>query len=367
MDFEKLLSAKDYIPINTHDLKCDMTVDYSIYHKQNGEYVLLCKDVVLTHDLIARFVRITSPDHEIFVPKEQHSAILDFSAGKTVPKTGPGPYSGYTEVKSDTKGMLDAVVADGKVPKDISDSICSVIYSQIETIDVSTIIDSINSVREVDEYLHTHSVNVALLNGLIGKWMNYDSEKQNAIIEVGVLHDIGKLKIPDEVLNKPARLSEEEFGLIKSHPVHSRDILVNSGVVKEDILNGVVQHHERANGLGYPSGLTMGKISEFARITAVSDVYDAMVAKRVYKEAHSPFEILAWFSDGRYSDLDITLVNTFLEAMTTELTGKYVLLSNGKTAKVVYVNPVNFEFPYVEIDGEVIFTSKELSCVSLVQ
>jgi len=354
-----------YIPLKMDNLRSGMRIDYSIYHKNGDDYLLLCKDVELSTELIARFYRVTSPNFVIYVPNEHYNEIVNYKPPRIAIATGV--YSGYTEVKSETSNLLDAISETGTVSKAVSDSISTAIHEQIDEVDVSDIIDSINRSRDIDEYLQTHSVNVSILNGLIGKWLNYDSATINTLIEIGLLHDAGKLRIPGEILNKPGKLTAAEFELVKKHPAFSRVILIDSGVRSQEMLLGVAQHHERSNGQGYPDGLTMGDISEFASITAVSDVYDAMVAKRTYKDAHSPFQILAEFSDGRYSELDIKLVNVFLEAMTTELIGKGVLLSNGDVGKVVYVNPSNFEYPYVDVRGKRMATNADFYCVALTE
>jgi HD-GYP domain-containing protein (c-di-GMP phosphodiesterase class II) len=126
-----------------------------------------------------------------------------------------------------------------------------------------------------------------------------------------------------------------------------------------------LSHHEKLNGTGYPNGIKLDQLSLFARVTAVSDVYDAMVAKRPYKDRNSPFKILAEFALHKFSHLDISIVNIFLEKMPAALAGKNVLLSDGRIAKIVYINPHNFTYPIVEIEGNLISTSPDLECVSM--
>lgn len=381
-------NISQYTPVNVSTLVSGMKIDYSIYYQKQDEYYLLCKDVELTSVLIDKFYKFTAPTYNIYVPNEHLEVLIETSqlmkgglpvtqnetpkpASKPEPKPRPVPqaavnYPEYVELQAETADLLKSIAADETVPPEATEAITQTVRAQIETVDVSSIIQTINSVRDVDAYLYTHCTNVALLNGLMGKWLKFSSDRLQTLIKIGLLHDIGKLKIPSEILNKPGKLTKEEFDVIKKHPVHSCDMLMKSGVSDHDILLGVLQHHEKVNGQGYPRGLSMEYITDYAKITSISDVYDAMVAVRVYKGAHSPFQILAWFAEGCYSDLDITYVNIFLDCMTEEFRGKNVLLSDDSIATVVYVDSNNFEFPIVQANDKIVNTSPELRCVSII-
>jgi HD-GYP domain-containing protein (c-di-GMP phosphodiesterase class II) len=119
------------------------------------------------------------------------------------------------------------------------------------------------------------------------------------------------------------------------------------------------------NGTGYPKGLDTKEICEYARITAISDVYDAMVTKRNHKDSHSPFTILHEFAQGGYSELDIKYVNTFVDCMVEELKGKEIIMSDGREAVVLLVSPRRLLYPIVEIEGKVVMTNEELYCVRM--
>lgn len=107
----------------------------------------------------------------------------------------------------------------------------------------------------------------------LGKWLGYSEESILELSIVGLLHDIGKLKIPEEIVNKPGKLTSDEFGLMKSHSFYSYEILLETGDFNEDILLGVLQHHEKVNGTGYPNGLKGEDIHKYAKIIAVCDIY----------------------------------------------------------------------------------------------
>ena len=135
-----------------------------------------------------------------------------------------------------------------------------------------------------DEYTKGHSSRVALYSKMIAKRFGFNEDDQNEIYMVGLLHDVGKIGVPDEVINKTSKLTEEEFELIKKHPVIGNDIL-RTIKGREKLCAGARSHHERYDGKGYPDGLSGMDIPEEARIIAVADAYDAMTSRRSYREA----------------------------------------------------------------------------------
>ena len=358
------IGSRKYVPLSMGVLVPGMNINHSVYYQKNGMYVLLCKDVVLNEELIDKLKDIAIREKNIYVPQDKRDAMIEES--RLFRKVEIEVFEGYDEIKGESKELFNNIAQTDTVCRETTAEILNTIDDKLEKVDHSVIIQSINQIREVDEYLHTHSVNVSLLNGMIGKWKKLDEESVSDLIEVGLYHDIGKIRISPEILNKPAKLTDEEFAEIKRHSTYSYEMLDKSlSEVSERVKEGVLQHHEKVNGSGYPNRLVGDAICEFARITAVSDVYDAMVARRTYKEAHSPFTILAWFSDGRFSELDIEYVNLFLECMVSELRGKNVLMSDGSIAEVIYVNPQNYEYPIVKIGDTVMTTSSDLYVVRM--
>lgn len=152
----------------------------------------------------------------------------------------------------------------------------------------------------MDENLQRHSLNVAFTNGVIGQWLKLPEPVIKKLVCAGLVHDIGKTKIPEEILNAPRRLTEEEFEIIKAHPVYSYELLWDN--VDEDIRLAARHHHERLDGKGYPDQIAGDEISLLARITAISDVYDAMISQRSYKESMIPFDVLEKFKRANFRD-----------------------------------------------------------------
>jgi HD-GYP domain-containing protein (c-di-GMP phosphodiesterase class II) len=205
-----------------------------------------------------------------------------------------------------------------------------------------------------------------MINGLMGKWLKLEQEDINNLVMLGLIHDVGKTKISEEIMNTPGMLPNEDFESVKKHAQLSYDILKNNNNFDKSICQAALHHHERMNGSGYPGALTAEAIPVYARITAVSDVYDAMISKRSYKSAQSPFMVLRQLKEERFWGLDIRFVNVFTEYMPKELLGKSVLMSNGMAGIVKHINDRNIEYPIVEVNGEVITTDRDLYCLSMI-
>ncbi|MCL2070853.1 MAG: HD domain-containing protein [Oscillospiraceae bacterium] len=271
----------------------------------------------------------------------------------------------YNITKDIAENMINTAAETGKVDKKQGEEITRNIQKQVNSTETALVLRAINQIRSADEYLHTHCMNVAYLNGLIGKWLEFDEIRQNELVETGLFHDLGKTQIAPEIMQKVEPLEASEFDEMKKHPVLALEMLMKSGMRNKAVLEGVIQHHERVNGTGYPKGLAANDICEYARITAISDTYDAMVTRRVHAESHSPFRILHEFEQGSYSELDFRYVNVFISCMVEELKGKEIIMNDGREAIVLYVNPSRLLYPIVEIDGTIIKTDDEFYCARM--
>ncbi len=189
-----------------------------------------------------------------------------------------------------------------------------------------------------DEYTFKHSVDVASLSMIIGKKYGLKRDQMREIGVAGLLHDIGKSMIPKSILNKPGKLTDEEFQQMKYHSLYGYKILENNKGFSVGIKSGVLQHHEKMNGHGYPMAVTEPKIHPYARIISVADVYDALVTERPYKKAFhkkDAIEIIMTMTD----DLDMKAMKSFLTSIILYPVDSIVRLSNGEYARVVENNP----------------------------
>lgn len=195
--------------------------------------------------------------------------------------------------------------------------------------------------RNRDAYTAEHSLNVCTLALTFGRYLGMT---ELALIELGVgalLHDIGKLRVPLEVLNKPERLSRSEFEIIKSHPIHGVEILANSRGLSEMVVDVAHSHHERLDGRGYPRQLRADKIGFYARIVAIVDVFDALTSDRVYRSGMPVMDCLYKLYDWGQRDLDGKLVEKFIHSLGAYPVASPVRLSDGSRAEVVGLNRRN--------------------------
>lgn len=196
----------------------------------------------------------------------------------------------------------------------------------------------ISALKISDEYTFKHSVDVATMSMIVAKRYGFTREQIYELGIAGLLHDIGKSQIPNELLNKAGKLTDEEFALMKQHTLFGYQILKDKKELSEDIKMGVLQHHEKTNGSGYPTGAKEDKINLFAKIISIVDIYDALVTERPYKKPFSPrdaVEMIMSMTD----ELDINVMRSFLESVILYPVGTNVDLSTGEKAKVVDNNP----------------------------
>ncbi len=179
-------------------------------------------------------------------------------------------------------------------------------------------------------------MNVALICNIIGRWLGFSEDDLMVLVTAGLLHDIGKLKIPPEIIKKPGRLTNEEFLVIRGHPGYGFDILKNKNLDSR-IANAALQHHERYDGKGYPDKLKGPEIDFFASIVAVADVYDAMTSNRSYRKGICPFDVLEQMEREKASYEPVVL-HKFINNTAESYINNEVILSNGERGRVVLLN-----------------------------
>jgi len=189
--------------------------------------------------------------------------------------------------------------------------------------------------RSFDNYTFAHSVNVAVLSCAIGMGLNFTENELEDIVLAGLLHDIGKLEIPYEILNKKGRLTPEEFAIIKTHPQTSYDMICDRLDISSFVKHAILSHHENYDGSGYPNGLAGDKIGKLARILHVADAYDALTSKRPFKEPYTPFVSIEILEGGRGTIYDPASVDAFLEFIPLYPKGSIITLSDGREAIVL--------------------------------
>lgn len=185
--------------------------------------------------------------------------------------------------------------------------------------------------------------------------------------KAALMHDIGKAKIPDAILNKRGPLNDVEFQIMKKHSQYGYEIAKDDNRINTEVLKGILMHHEREDGSGYPLKLKGDKIGYFAKIIAVCDVYDALTQERVYKGRMTPFDAFKIIETDGYTTFDTKILLTFLHNIASYYIGMEVVLSDGRQGEIVYITPMNVSYPIVKVGDELIdlMRNKEIKIVSL--
>ncbi|WP_111910126.1 HD-GYP domain-containing protein [Aeromonas media] len=204
-------------------------------------------------------------------------------------------------------------------------------------------------IRAKDAYLMEHSMNVAILLANFGRYLGLERNVLKELTLGGLLHDVGKIMTPDEVLNKPGKLTDEEFGVMRQHVVHSYDILSNTAGITPTMLEVAANHHERLDGTGYPQRLKGEQLSLYTRMSGIVDVYDAVTADRVYKQGMQPTQAFRILLKGIDQHFDAELVTKFIKCMGVYPVGTLVQLSNQRLAVVMQRNEQQPLKPVVKV------------------
>lgn len=254
----------------------------------------------------------------------------------------------FTMRTNDLKVCFDSFLnSGGTVNKEqLLDEVASLISSQNTTIEF---FDMLHNMRQDNDSTYAHSLNVALISRMIGIWLKLSPTDLDTLTLAGLLHDIGKTQISNDVLNKQSRLTDEEFALVKRHPQFGYDILKKQPL-DSHVKKAALMHHERCDGSGYPMGLTLDEIDDYALIIAIADVYDAMTAARSYREPLCPFQVIAEFEKDGLQKYNPKYILTFLERIATTYQNNRVMLSDGRQAKIVLLNRNHLSKPLVQLD-----------------
>ncbi|MBE3574260.1 MAG: HD-GYP domain-containing protein [Firmicutes bacterium] len=212
--------------------------------------------------------------------------------------------------------------------------------------------------RQASDPTFIHSLNVALVAGLIARWMGWGKDGMHQAVQAGLLHDVGKSLVAPEILNKPEPLTPAERAQMQEHVRAGYELVRNASEVSQDIALAVLQHHERMDGSGYPQGLVGEEATFLSRLVAVADVYAAMMADRAYRRRLGPFRAAEELEDESFSRLDPQITRVFLDRVAAFYVGSTVVLSDGRVGQVVFMDPREPSRPLVRVEKEFIDLSR---------
>ncbi len=291
-----------------------------------------------------------SEAHDDDTPEVDNSVTFEDSFKKYAEESLAAIYANVDDVDNLTAGV-----------KEIGNEVFSIIDDSKE------LFINLSKLKISDEYTYKHSVDVGTMAAVLAKALGESRRFVHDVTISGLLHDVGKEKIPPEVINKPARLTPEEFDIIKTHPVHGYRLLMNSRDITEDMRQGILNHHENIDGTGYPRGLLGDEIGKMGQILSIVDVYDALVTKRSYKDAKTPgqaIEIMFTMSN----KFNMEYFKAFLSVINAFPNGSEVLLSSGEKAVVMRQNKSYPLRPVIKLlhNGQIVNLASDPSFLSTV-
>jgi HD-GYP domain-containing protein (c-di-GMP phosphodiesterase class II) len=248
---------------------------------------------------------------------------------------------------SEVRGIFEKACNTGRVPIDEVESELVPLIQKLA--DSPGLFPLLLELQELDEYTYRHNVAVGIISTLIGKWLGCDEQTLGLLSLSASLHDIGKIKIPADILQKKGKLTAEEYALMKQHTTYGYDLILRSCSSALLFAKVALQHHEREDGSGYPSGLKGHQIDPLSKIVAVADVFHAMTSQRSYKEATPFYLVLKQMMDNAVGCFDPLIVTTFMQKLMESLVGSAVSLSDGRQGIIVMVDKTEPAKPLIRI------------------
>lgn len=256
-----------------------------------------------------------------------------------------------TDVENFKKAINDVIVKGAPLDAD------KLVNHTLNILDIGAttpnLLDMLHCMREYDDATYVHCMNVALICNVMARWLRFSEDQIRGVTTAGLLHDIGKTRIPDEIIKKPSKLTPEEYAIVQRHPQEGYEMLKTSKLDPE-ILNAVLMHHERCDGTGYPLRLMRNQIPMYARIVSIADVYDAMTSARVYRGPLCPFKTIEIFEEEGLQKYDAQFIMSFLENVVNTYLLNSVRLNNGDKGVIVYINKDKLSAPTVRTDSDFI-------------
>ena len=341
-----------------------MVLDEGIYKRSGNKIPLLVKNAVLTQNLIDR-LRVKKIKEVCIASSVNQPDLMDIRRAAPVisPKLRDEAISFLSDIFAIASGQYgDASIASMTVKQ--LDNVVEQLVASLSKERRSLI--NINDLKSYDEYTYHHSLSVAVVSIAIAQQLGFSKKDLTQIGKCAMMHDIGKTRIPIELINKTSSLNADEFAIVKTHSEEGFRYLSDKGIGDEELWTAVMHHHEKMDGSGYPDGLANADIPIISRIIAVADVYDALTSFRPYRKPTQPIEALELIMGGASDVFDFDIVKAFLDIMEPYPVGCLIELSNGKICTVI-----SSEFPMRPVvqaldNGHLFDLYRDHQCLDLV-
>lgn len=331
--------------------------------REDGK-ILLSEGTLLTPTIIERLRRwgVT----RVGIKTEQPGSVVS-AFNKPVTDEERAFKGEYNRAVGTMKMTFEAIRKFKKIPgKEMHQMVDQTLMPLVYT---AGAINYLHQENPIDEYTFFHSVNTAIIAGVLAQWLGSSADVTRDVISAGLLHDIGKTQIPLEILNKPGSLTDEEMKVMQLHSTHGYKLIAESGTFTQDVALVALQHHERLDGSGYPGKVPGRKIHPYAKLVALADIYDAMTSDRVYRQKVTPFVVVETLIQDMFGKLDPDICAVFLKNIKDSFIGYVVQLNDGREAEVVFLGQSKITRPIVRTEnGTIIGLDKmqELDIVKVV-
>lgn len=332
-------------------------------YNHSGEVMLLPKGEVVVKSKLEKLIQFYGEEKSVMV---HESTYLEITADERVltemSREEIEKQTGYEMLHQNIGLLFRNSNTQLWLNKEKMESISQEIADKLTELDIVTIFGCMDDPRPPEEQLQRHSLNVAFLNGIQARWLDMEPEEVKKFILAGLLHDIGMTMIPEEILNEPHKLTENETEVMQMHPIYSDRLLINQ--FDDEIRSAARHHHEKLDGNGYPDGIAEEDISLYARVTAISDIYDTEVAAICNKGSKLPLDVLNILYQEASGGLDKRLVMDFIKNMRLKYTGRHVFMSDGRRGIIRYIPFNDTGRPVVQQGAEIRQTDEGWFCKS---
>ena len=268
----------------------------------------------------------------------------------------------YEDAFTNIKGIMESIRYDEKVDiVQLKETVNDMVHHILND---DMVFMTLTGIRDIDNYTSLHSVDVCIYSVVTAKALNMGHDEIYDLALAAILHDVGKCKVPLSILNKPCKLTQEEFEIIKRHSINGYQIVSQMPCISDKVARIICQHHEKWDGTGYPLGLKTYDIELGARIISISDVYDALTADRVYRKRFMPHEAAEYLMANNESQFDPRIMKSFINSIAIYPQDIVVLLNTGEVARVLPAKGMASMRPKVSVitkkDGPPIFDPYEI-------
>lgn len=301
----------------------------------------------LKRELINDSGLVYIPKGTILLPKhlhylKTHGMTLSWADVEQVAQKSQVSEALVVHATEEIRDLFNRMRSNSTIPMDeVKENIIPAIHQASDFPDLYSVLSGLH---DKDDYTYRHNIGVGVIATMIGKWLHLDKDELAVLTTAATLHDLGKVNIADDILNKPGKFTVEEYDAMKRHTIFGYELIRQTADIDSRIGLVALQHHEREDGRGYPFGAKGGDIQFFSKIVGVADIFHAMTSERVYKKAMPFYKVMQQMVEEGFGKLDTAICNLFVKRMMEMAIGGEVLLSNGDTGKIVIVHgedPIN--------------------------